>query len=255
MFVESRRHRRGVSQIGGLIRGVLRWGVKRFLSLLFRWGYFLLVVACTGYLLGQLIQRTEWHRQRLYQQLASGDAGEQAEAAIALARLGAQEQLLEALRLESEPAREAARRALDFIWSNAAGPEAFEMAERAIQALEEEEPGQALEILDQLTRRYPRFADGWNRPASVHWELGAYELSMADCRRALSLNPNLFAAWQGIGVCQLELGDIPGACESLRRALEIIPFDESTRESLRRCEGLLRVYPHEAGVREGELLI
>lgn len=214
-----------------------------------------MVVSCTGYLVGQLIQRTEWHRQRLFDQLATGDAEEQAEAAIGLARLGAQDQLLEALRLESEPAREAARRALDFIWSNAAGPDAFDLAEQAIQAMEEEEMGQAIEILDRLTARYPRFADGWNRRASAHWELGDYELSMADCRRALSLNPNLFAAWQGMGVCQLELGDIQGACDSLRRALEIIPFDRSTRESLRRCEELLRVYPHQAEMREGELLI
>ena len=61
---------------------------------------------------------------------------------------------------------------------------------------------------------------------------------------AVRLNPNHFGAWQGIGLAQLELGQIDGACRSLRQALKIIPFDETTRRSLHHCEELLRLYPH-----------
>ena len=60
--------------------------------------------------------------------------------------------------------------------------------------------------------------------------------------RALKLNPNHYGAWQGLGVCQLKLGDLAGACKSLRAALGIAPHDKSTRESLEHCEELLR--PH-----------
>ena len=65
---------------------------------------------------------------------------------------------------------------------------------------------------------------------------------MADCRRALALNPQHYGAWQGIGICHLNMGDVEEACRSLRSALKIIPHDPATRQSLRECEELLRTY-------------
>ena len=66
---------------------------------------------------------------------------------------------------------------------------------------------------------------------------------MRDCRRTLSLNPNHYGAWQGLGVCQLKLGEVAEACHSLRVALKISPHDGVTRQSLQRCEELLRLTP------------
>ena len=118
------------------------------------------MVCCTGYLLSQLVHRTDWYKERLYTQLQSGNAGEQMDAAIALARLGAQDQLLDALRLESDSAREAARGALEYIWYNSAGPEAYSLAEKAFHALAKDELDEALRILDDVTERYPSFDPG-----------------------------------------------------------------------------------------------
>ena len=70
--------------------------------------------------------------------------------------------------------------------------------------------------------------------------MGKFKESMSDSQRALALNPNHYSAWQGLGLCQLELGDISSACKSLRAALQIAPHDQSTRDSLQRCEQLLQ---------------
>jgi tetratricopeptide (TPR) repeat protein len=70
--------------------------------------------------------------------------------------------------------------------------------------------------------------------------MGDYEKSMRDCERALKLNPNHYGAWQGLGVCELELGRLNEACEALRAALRITPHDEATLRSLQQCEKLLR---------------
>jgi tetratricopeptide (TPR) repeat protein len=88
--------------------------------------------------------------------------------------------------------------------------------------------------------RNPRFAEGWNQRASVLWQMGQYEKSIRDSERAVTLNPNHYGAWQGMGVCRLKLGEIVEACRCLRAALKIVPYDTPTREALESCEQLLQ---------------
>ena len=64
-----------------------------------------------------------------------------------------------------------------------------------------------------------------------------------DFQTALALNPHHYGAWQGIGVCRMQLGDVAEACRCLRAALKIIPHDDTTRRCLEKCEELLRAMP------------
>ena len=59
-----------------------------------RWTYILLVSISAAYLLSKVVQRTEWYKDHLYRQLLTDDAKKQKRAAVALARLGAQDYLL-----------------------------------------------------------------------------------------------------------------------------------------------------------------
>ena len=199
---------------------------------------------CVSYLGLRSVRQTAWYKDRLYGQLMTGSAEEQLRAASALAQVGAQEHLLAGLKSEGEESRKLAQRALEYVWFNAAGQEAYEWMQSAHQEAGKKHFQQAITILDRVVQRYPRYAEGWNRRASVYWQMGDYEKSIADCERTLRLNPNHYGAWQGIGVCRLELGDLAEACRSLRAALKIIPYDEPTRRSLRRCEELLRTFPN-----------
>jgi tetratricopeptide (TPR) repeat protein len=218
--------------------------VKKSLLLLLRWSYLALVIFCAVYLAMEWISHTDWYKDRIYHQLLTGSPQQQLRAASSLARLDGQAQLLEGLKTEIPAVRELARRALEHIWFNCAGDEAYELIEAAFQASEKEDYPTALTILNRLVGKYPRFAEGWNRRASVYWHLSQYEKSIADSEHTLALNPNHYGAWQGIGVCRLQLGDIAEACRCLRAALKIIPYDEKTRDSLERCEELLRLFPH-----------
>jgi tetratricopeptide (TPR) repeat protein len=195
----------------------------------------------------QGIRGTGWYRQRLVRDLFSADAEVRLRAGANLAQLQAQSQLLEALKSDHREAREMARRALEHIWFNEAGDEAYRRTQEAFRAAEREDLRDALVLLDGLVTKHPRFAEAWNQRASVHWRMGDFEKSMRDCQRVLELNPNHYGAWQGLGLCQLNRGDVDEACLSLRAALRLLPHNDQTRQALRRCEDLLRRTPAALG--------
>lgn len=207
--------------------------------------YLSVMFTCLGFLGLRAVQHSDWYQQKLFDRLVKGDAGQRVAASMDLAMLGAQKYLLQGLQSERAEVRETSRQALEKVWFVAAGRKAYDRLVEAHQAMTNENPTASLDILNELIRRHPDFAEAWNRRASLYWEMGECEKSMADCRRALELNPMHYGAWQGIGVCQLQMGDVAGACRSLRVALKILPYDEVTRNSLRECEELLRTYPPE----------
>jgi len=221
--------------------------VKKLFLVLDRALYVLVVSFCAAYLLLHLVERTSWFRNHLYHVLVQGGPAEQLRAATTLARVGAEEQLLRALKSANDSTHETARRALDHLWFNAAGSDAYELLDSAYQATEKQQLSEALVLLDRVILKYPQYAEAWNRRASVYWQLGRYEESLADCGRVLKLNPNHYGAWQGLGVCQLKLGEVAEACRALRAALAISPYDHATRQSLEKCEELLRLYPRLRG--------
>ena len=218
--------------------------VKAHLAKLLRWAYVGLVGFCSAYLAMHLVRQTDWYKDRIYQQLLAGTPRQQFRAASTLARLGSETHLLAALKVEAPTVHELARRALEYLWFNAAGEEAFEMIQAAHKAGEKDNLQEALAILDRLVTKFPKYAEGWNRRAAIYWQIGRYEQSLRDCERALVLNAHHYGAWQGIGICYLQMGDLAVACRSLRAALRIAPHDESAQRCLRRCEALLRIYPH-----------
>jgi tetratricopeptide (TPR) repeat protein len=218
-------------------------GVKKTLWLLARGVGITTVTFAVGFLAMHVVRQTAWYKDYLYRQLLIGDTEQRLRAAGALALVGAEQHLLDGLKREEPEVRDLAQRGLEHLWSFAAGRQAFALTESAAKAAEAEDFAEALAILDRVTARYPKYAEGWNRRAAVHWQTGHYKKSLADCTRALALNPNHFGAWQGLGICQLQLEDVAEACRSLRVALEIAPHDETTRRCLRRCEEFLRSQP------------
>lgn len=217
--------------------------MKRVSDLLLRRVYYLLLVFCIAYYALRLGERTEWNKERLYRHLVAGPSEKARAAAAGLSTLNGQHQLVRALQSDSEEVRELASRALQALWFNAAGAEAYTLTQAAYAAAEKENYPEALSILDRLIKKYPGYAEGWNRRASVYWQMGDAEKSQADCERVLALNPDHFGAWQGLAVCQWKLGELEQACRSTRAALKIVPHDAKTREFLQNCERLLRALP------------
>jgi tetratricopeptide (TPR) repeat protein len=229
--------------------------VKIVLLLLVRWLCVIAVSFSAAFATMHFGRRTTWYKDHLYQQLLSGDDGQRLHAASVLAQVGGEPYLLNALKAEQPEVNAMARRALEHLWFSSAGNEAYRLMESAYESAEKKEFEEALQMLDQITASYPNYAEAWNRRAAVLWQLGKYKESMSDCERKLQLNPNHYGAWQGIGICHLQMGDVAEACRALRVALKIAPHDETTLRSLRKCEELLRTYqPSDRSSRSSRLL-
>lgn len=196
---------------------------------------------------------SSWNKERLYRKLLRGDSAAKASAGFDLAYLKGEKQLVRALKSHSPAVREVASNALWDLWSRAAGHKAFRQVRAAGQAMDRQALSEALQILNSVIERHPRFPEGWNRRATVFWQMGQFRESIRDARNAVALNPNHFGAWQGMGLCHVHLGNIEEACRCLRKALQITPHDASVRELLRRCEDVLRL--REGRPHDGVLLV
>ena len=215
--------------------------VHRFFTPLLRRIYGLFGAFLLIYIGFVLCENSTWNKERLYRKLLTGNDSVRASAAFDLAYLQGEQQLLRALKSGSPAVRSVAAGSLWELWARAGGHRPFRQIQAANQAVRQRAYPQALQILTRDTKDYPEFAEGWNRRATLYWEMGRFQESISDARRAVALNPNHFGAWQGMGLCQVHLGNLDEACRCIRKALKIVPHDQPLQSFLDRCEDLLRL--------------
>jgi tetratricopeptide (TPR) repeat protein len=92
---------------------------------------------------------------------------------------------------------------------------------------------QALIVFGTMVSRAPNFAEGWNKKATVEYMMGDYKASMADVDRTLRLEPRHFGALAGLGLIQMELGDLKAALRAFERAIEVNPHLDGPRARIR----------------------
>ena len=81
----------------------------------------------------------------------------------------------------------------------------------------------ALEAFDKIVVLAPKFAEGWNRRATLHYFMGSYEASLKDIAKTLELEPRHFGALSGRGLVYTKLDDLERALDSFEAALEVYP--------------------------------
>lgn len=131
--------------------------------------------------------------------------------------------LIERLADDDPRVRVSAHHAIWAIWSRSGDAAIDELlalgsAQMAAGALTE-----ALATFDEVVRRRPAFAEGWNKRATVHYLRGEDDQSLADCAEVFKRNPQHFGALAGAGQIHLRHGRIAAALDHFRRAVALNP--------------------------------
>ncbi len=157
-------------------------------------------------------------------------------ALLALGLLGSMsvnKHLAACLHDDDPDVRRSAVSALWALWFRSEGPGTTKELQRLLR---QKDPAKALTGYERLLTRSPRFAEAYNQRALLLFRLRQYEKSIADCEKALELNPFHFAAQAGIGQCLLQLRRPRAALRAFRHALKIHPYLEDVAETVRTLE-------------------
>jgi tetratricopeptide (TPR) repeat protein len=93
--------------------------------------------------------------------------------------------------------------------------------------------------LDALIKKAPGFAEAYNQRAITHFRVSDFEKAVADCEKALELNPYHFGALSGMGQAHLNLRKPEAALKAFRRAYEINPNLDGVQDTIRALENAL----------------
>lgn len=97
----------------------------------------------------------------------------------------------------------------------------------------------SLESLTKLVEKAPEFAEAYNQRAIIYFRIKQYEDSIADCQKALDLNPYHFGAQVGMAQSYMKLKKHRSALKSFRNTLKIHPLMEGVADAIRTLEKVL----------------
>ena len=136
--------------------------------------------------------------------------------------------------------RESAAAALWKIWGRSGDKAIDRLYARGLAQMQTQSLADALATFDEIVRRKPAFAEGWNKRATIHFLMGENEKSMKDCEEVFKRNPHHFGALAGAGQIQLQLGNLRLALALFRQALRANPNLDGAAQVIPLLEQQLR---------------
>ena len=159
----------------------------------------------------------------------SGIAGPSTAAAV--------DRLFDALYATTDP-EEASRLTgmIWLIWNHSEDPETDRLMSEGRAAMEKLDFDTAKARFDAVIERAPKFAEGWNKRATLYYVIGNYRASIKDIDEVLILEPRHFGALAGLGMNHEALGDDRRALDAWRRALKVNPYLQDVQERVKALE-------------------
>ncbi|MFQ4139378.1 tetratricopeptide repeat protein [Nodosilinea sp. PGN35] len=102
----------------------------------------------------------------------------------------------------------------------------------AAAAVKRQQYCEALDLLNQLVERHPQRAMYYSNRGLVYLWVGQPNAALADCDRAISLNPDLDQAYNNRAMAHASLGDLAAALNDYERAIDLNPFNSRARINL-----------------------
>jgi tetratricopeptide (TPR) repeat protein len=138
--------------------------------------------------------------------------------------------------LKAAPDDASAKAVEDRIWAmwTAAGNDTTGLLmSRAKKAIDDDNYGLALKLLDAVIEIKPEYTEAWNRRATVYFLKKDYANSLADLGKVLTREPRHFGALSGIGLIMQDIGDDKRALDAYRKALDVYPRLKGVSEKVK----------------------
>lgn len=129
--------------------------------------------------------------------------------------------------LKAAPDSEAAQIISGEIWStwlHPDDPDLNALMQRVILMRGIGQNSASLELLDEIIRDHPDYAEAWNQRATLHYLNSDFDASLADIAQTLVLEPRHFGALSGRVLIHLARGEREEALRDMTAALAIHPF-------------------------------
>ena len=97
----------------------------------------------------------------------------------------------------------------------------------------------AIEIFTEVIDKDPKWAEAWNKRATVLYLIGDYQASQNDINKVLSLEKRHFGALAGQGLVNIQLKNYEKAIESYKKAQEIYPAMQSPKIMIKKIQDLI----------------
>ncbi|MEY9560664.1 hypothetical protein [Sinorhizobium fredii] len=151
------------------------------------------------------------------------------------ASLATSKQRLDALFMDLKKQRDEneARELADRIrleWQDSGSATVNLLMQSADKAITDDKKPVALDILDQVIALAPNYVEGWNRRATLHFQMGNYRKSMSDIYRVLAIEPRHFGAIAGMATMLEAAGKNELAMRAWQQFLDVYPSDRKAQE-------------------------
>ncbi|APV49458.1 hypothetical protein BWI17_07040 [Betaproteobacteria bacterium GR16-43] len=188
---------------------------------------------------GAAIAQPPLSRTQALQRLTDADAAKRREAAARLGEVGVMADvtaLVKELRDDDEEARAYAEQSLWKIWERSGDKNVDALYRKGMQQMAAGLGDEAVETFTRIIQMKPAFAEAWNKRATVHFMMGEYEKSLADCDEVMKRNPYHFGALAGYFQIYMELEDYERALRYGRRALAVNPNMDGVKNGVETLE-------------------
>ena len=115
------------------------------------------------------------------------------------------------------------------IWAQTGDHELDMLLLEGSMAMSNDDYDTAMRDFNEVVKRAPNFAEGWNKRATLYFLMGNYMASLSDIDKTLALEPRHFGALAGLGLINLQMDRDQAALDAFQRVLKIDPMNAAAR--------------------------
>ena len=118
------------------------------------------------------------------------------------------------------------------IWHQSGDDRINQLMHQGLAQMSTRQYADAVATFSEIIELNARFAEGWNKRATVYYLMGEYRASVKDIDRTLELEPRHFGALSGLGLIMVAMDNDEAAIAAFEATLAVNPFAAGAEQNL-----------------------